>query len=137
MLILTLELYSASNILDATPGLLIIPAPTTDNFATSLLYVISLIVSLSLFLSRTSNACSRSSEATVKEISFVPSRPTDCKIISTLMLLAASVSNTLKAVPGLSSTPITEILAVFLSAATPVTYSFSIPVPSPTTVPSV
>ena len=41
------------------------------------------------------------------------------------MLLAANVSNTLKAVPGLSSTPITEILAVFLSAATPVTNSFS------------
>jgi len=69
-------------------------------------------------------------------MSFVPSLPTDCRIISTLILLAASVLNTANAVPGLSSNPMTDILTVSLSAATPVTSNFSIFAPSLTTVPS-
>ena len=80
ILILTLELYNDSNIFAATPGLLIIPAPTTGKLCN--IFIACDILDRKSFLILipvTSNACSRSSEATVKEMSFVPSRPTDCK----------------------------------------------------------
>ena len=81
-------------------------------------------------------ASSASSSATVKEISFVPLRPTDCKIISTLMLYFASALKRWNAIPGSSFNPITAILVAFLSAATPLTSIFSMFTSSLTIVPS-
>ena len=81
-------------------------------------------------------AVSASPSAQVKEISFLPSRPVDCRMISTLMFFWASRPKILKLVPGSSGTFRIVITATSVSFATPL---ISIPsmsfVTSLTTVP--
>ncbi len=77
---------SASNIFDAIPGLDSIPAPTIETFETDVSDLTSWKLRLSLRSLITATAASASLWGTVKVISFVPSRPIDCKIISTLIL---------------------------------------------------
>ena len=67
----------ASNILQATPALLAIPAPTIDTLATSVLTSMALQPMTSLFSSISSRADWASPSATVKLISLLPSRPMD------------------------------------------------------------
>ena len=55
----------------------------------------------------------------MKEISFLSLCPTDCKIISTFTFFFANTLKILNAIPGVSSIPITAILAASSSPATP------------------
>ena len=73
--------------------------------------------------------------STVKLMSFVPFLPMDCKIISTFTFFCASLEKMRNARPGLSGTPMTEILATFSSFATPLMSIFSTLVASLTIVP--
>ena len=82
ILMLMLLFDSASNILEATPLWLCIPAPTMETLA----QVSSQVTSWNLPLSfSTRSAVSASPSEQVKEISFLPSRPVDCRMMSTLM----------------------------------------------------
>ena len=72
---------------------------------------------------------------TVKVMSFVLSRPIDCKIISTLILCFARTSKSLKATPGVFGIFVTEIRATYVSFVTPLMSIFSILVTSLTIVP--
>ena len=130
---LMLLLDSASNILDATPLWLCIPAPTMETLA----QVVSTLTSLKCALSfSTRMARSASPSEQVKLISFLPSRPVDCRMMSTLMFFWASRPKILKLMPGSSGTFRIVITATSVSFATPL---ISIPsmsfVTSLTTVP--
>ena len=120
----------------ATPGLDIMPAPTMDTLATSLRQEMPLPPRRLILSSMSFTAVSASSRDTVKEISLLFSRPMDCRITSTLIFSFASRLKSLNAMPGSSFRPITEILAVFLSSATPLINILSTLVSSLTIVPS-
>lgn len=91
------------NIFAATPGEVIIPAPTMDTFATSVEYTTSDMLSSLFNASNTSNAVSTSSFGTVNAISFRSLRIALCTIISTLTLAFARAWTLLLQEPGLSS----------------------------------
>ena len=82
ILMLMLLLDSASNILEATPLWLCMPAPTMETLA----QVVSTLTSWKCALSfSTRMARSASPSEQVKLMSFLPSRPVDCRMMSTLM----------------------------------------------------
>ena len=126
---------SASNILEATPGLATMPEPTMEIFE----MVSSQTMRSQRSVSRTSSSSAMAGWAfcrvTVKEISLVPSRPIDCRMMSTLILRAASSEKILKAMPGTSGTPTTEMRATSLSRAAPLINIFSTFTTSLTLVP--
>ena len=78
---------------------------TIEIFATSFSSSILLYSLFGKLFWMIATASSASSSATVKEISFVPLRPTDCKIISTLMLYFARALKRWNAIPGSSFNP--------------------------------
>ena len=124
---LMLLLDRASNILEATPLWLCIPAPTMDTLA----QVSSQVTWSNFALSRrTRRAVSASLSAQVKLMSFLPSRPVDCRMMSTLIFFWASRPKILKLVPGSSGTFRIVITATSVSFATPL---ISIPSTSFTT----
>ena len=127
---------SASNIWAATPAWVSIPAPTMDTLATSRSQTTLLSPRVPLRSSSRRTVSSASFAATVKEMSWVPSRPTDWRMMSMLILFFASSENSLKAMPGWSETPMAEIRAMFTSFVTPLISSFSTSVTSLTMVPS-
>ena len=133
---LTLISYSASNILAAVPGCVSMPAPTTETFAAVLSTMICLPSSSEIELRSSSTAVSPLAASVVKVMSFVPSRPMDCRITSTLMFFAASTLKILKAMPGVSGTPTIEMRVMLVSLVTPLSSIFSILVTSLTIVPS-
>ena len=124
----------ASNIMAATPGLDSIPAPTTDSLVTpsqAMFFARSVCFSSST----TATASSRWLSETVKEMSLVLSRPTDCRMMSMLIFLAARAEKMRKAMPGTSSSPMREMRVTWLSRATPLMSIFSIFATSLITVP--
>ena len=117
---------SALNILLAMPVCERIPMPTT----------LTLQIRLSPMISRALNAFARSRESTssafwyslrltVNEKSVCPDAPMFCTIMSTSMLAAAIGPRMANAMPGRSSTPITEILASSRLNAMPEMMAFS------------
>ena len=126
---------SASNMVAATPGLESMPEPTIETLERLSLAVTFFAPTVWQNSSAICIASSLWAVATVKLMSLVPSRPIDCRMMSTLILLAASEENSLKATPGRSGTSMTEIRTTSLSIATPLISIFSTLQTSLTSVP--
>ena len=106
---------------EATPGLLIIPAPTMETLAISSVTSMWSKPNTSCISFMTCLALSISSRSTVKLMSLVLLRPMDWRMMSTLILYFARAENMRKAVPGLSGRPTRARRAMFLSLAMPLT----------------
>jgi len=132
---LTLASASASNMVDATPSWVSMPAPTMEILATLLSQDIFFAPTISQYSCSAATASSPSSDGTVKVMSLVPSRPTDCRMISTLMCALATREKILNAMPGSSGRPMMVTRATLVSLATPLISIFSILVTSLTLVP--
>ena len=85
ILMLMFWLNRASNIVEATPEWLCIPAPTMETFAQVLSTVMSPPPMRCVAFFSAATALSASPRGTVKLMSFLPSRPVVCRMMSTLM----------------------------------------------------
>ena len=90
-----------------------------DTLATPVLISTSLPPKRETFSFSSLRVFSASLRGTVKIRSLLPSRPVDCRMISTLIFFCASRLNTLKEVPGTSGTPTRVTTATSSSFATP------------------
>ena len=116
---LMLPAARASNIRAATPGLLFIPAPTSDTLAISSSTVNPEPPTSCTTFSMTVRAWGTSALGSVNDRSVVPSRDTFWTIMSTLIASSAMARKMLAATPGRSGTSASVIFASDSSWATP------------------
>ena len=124
---LTCSVARVSNICAATPGLVFMPAPTTDTrpMASSKLAPPASISTT--ILSTISIVRVSSSRGIVNEMSVWPSVDTFCSIMSTFTFSLASARNSFAAMPGRSGTRKMVTFASDVSWVTPEMIGASIP----------